>query len=79
MKPSVPFLLPGLVLCLAMLPASRGEFDHLRKDLAAVRQTLATMLSSGEKQGVERRAQVKQGANQVSARVTRNPTERPRG
>ena len=78
-KPSVPFLLPGLVLSLATLPASRGEFDHLRKDVLEVRQALVTMLSSGEKRGLERQAQMKAPADQVCAKVIRNPTEKRRG
>jgi hypothetical protein len=79
MKPSVPFLLPGLVLSLAVLPASRGEFDHFRKDLAEARQALVTMLHSGEKRGFERQAQVKESADQVCAKMARNPTEKRRG
>jgi hypothetical protein len=79
MNPFTSFLLPGLVLSLAVLPASRGELDHLRKDLAEVRQVLVTKFLSGEKRGVERQAQVKEAADQVCARVAQNPTEKSRG
>ena len=79
MNPFTSFLLPGLVLSLAILPSSRGELDHLRKDLAEVRQVLVTKFLSEEKRGVERQALVKEAADQVCARVARNPTEKRRG
>jgi len=79
MNPFTSFLLPGLVLSLAVLPASRGEVDHLRKDLVEVRQALVTKYLSREKRGFERQAQVKEAADQVCARVVRNPTEKLRG
>ena len=79
MNPITSFLLPGLVLSLAVLPSSRGELDHLRKDLVEARQALVTKFLSGEKRGVERQAQVKEAADQVCARATRNPTEKSRG
>jgi hypothetical protein len=70
------FLLPGLLLSLAVLPASRGELDHLRKDLAEVRQVLVTKFRSGEKRGFERQAQVKEAVDQVCTKMSRNPTEK---
>jgi hypothetical protein len=79
MHPIVSFLLPGLVLSLAVLPASRGELDHLRKDLTEVRQTLVTKYLSRDKPGVERQAQVKEAADQACTKMTRNPTEKSRG
>ena len=79
MNPFVSFLLPGLIVSLAVLPASRGEVDHLRKDLAEVRQVLVTKYLSREKPGVERQAQVKEATDQVCARVIRNPIEKSRG
>jgi hypothetical protein len=79
MNPILSFLVPGMVLSLAVLPASRGELDHLRKDVVEIRQTLVTKFLPGAKQGVERQARMKEGAGQVCAKVTRNPTEKPRG
>ena len=79
MNPILSFLVPGMVLSLAILPASRGELDHLRKDLVEVRQTLVTKFLSGEKRGVERQVRVKETTDQVCAKVTRNPTEKSRG
>ena len=79
MNPFASYLFPGLVLSLAVLPASRGELDYLRKDLTEARQALVTRYLSGDKRGVERQALVKETIDQVCARVHRNPTEKPRG
>jgi hypothetical protein len=78
-KPSVPLLLPGLVLSLAVLPASRGECALLRKDVVEARQTLVAMLGFGEKRGIEPQAQMNAPTEQVCARVARLSIENPRG
>ena len=79
MNPIMSFLVPGMVLSLAVLPTSRGELDHLRKDLVEARQTLVAKFLSGEKRGLERQARLKAPADQVCAKVTRNPTQKQQG
>ncbi|RFO95711.1 hypothetical protein DIC66_17105 [Rhodoferax lacus] len=64
-------LLSGLALFVFALVASAGEFDDLRTEMTAARESLVTFVVNKDKRGVDQQKIVKESADKVSAHLAK--------
>lgn len=64
-------LLSGLAIVLFAVTASAGEFDDLRSEMTAARESLVTFVVNKDKRGADQQKIVKETADKVSARLAK--------
>lgn len=63
--------LSGLAITLLAFSASAGEFDDLRTEMTAARESLVTLVVNKDKRGADQQKIVKDTADKVSARLSK--------
>jgi len=69
MKKNLLSTLAVTLLATFMLPAHAGEYDDLRAQLSAARESLVAMMVNKDKRGADQQKLVKDTANAVSAHL----------
>ena len=64
-------LLSGIAISLFALAAQAGEFDDLRSEMTAARESLVTFVVNKEKRGADQQKIVKETADKVSAHLSK--------